>query len=133
MKHRQRRLRLASPDATLPLLKAASSRLGPGQALVALLDRNRRLVDLLWVAVEDEELPALARTLAIAPEHVRFVVVATSRPNVVPADKPEDEDRWEAMHIALAGSHVTLLDWFVLCGERWAWSVAEHAHTKAAW
>jgi hypothetical protein len=123
---------LASRDETLPLLKAASTRMDPGEVLVACLDRHRRLIELIPVAAGDDELPALAETLARAPKNVRAVVVATVRRNVAPAE-PEDEPRWEAMQAALARSHVTLLDWFVICGPRWAWSVAEHADTPAQW
>ena len=132
-RRRNRRISLATQTETLPLLKAASTRMAPGQVLVACLDERRRLIELLPVLADDESLPEIARTLADAPRNVRAVVLATMRPNVVPADKPEDEPRWEAMQAALAGSHVTLLDWFVICGERWAWSVAEHADTPAQW
>lgn len=130
---RDRRISLATPAQTLPLLKAMSTRMGPGEVLVACLDRHRRLVELLPVEAADEDLPGLARVLADAPARVRAVIVATARPNVVPADKPEDEGGWEQMQAALTESHVTLLDWFVVCGERWAWSVAEHAATPAQW
>jgi len=132
-RRRLRRISLASQAEALPLVKAASTRMQPGQVLVACLDRRRRLIELIPVAADDDELPALAEILARAPKDVRALVVVTLRPNVVPADRPEDEPRWEAMQTALAGSHVTLLDWFVICGERWAWSVAEHAHTPARW
>jgi hypothetical protein len=130
---RSRRISLASPAETMPLLKAAATRMGAGDVLVALLDDHRRLVELLPVASDDDELPELARVLAGAPAPVRAVIVATPRPNVVPADKPEDEPRWEEMQAAFADSPVTLLDWFVICGERWVWSVAEHAQTPAQW
>jgi hypothetical protein len=130
---RDRRLSFATVSETLPLLKAVSTRMGPGEVLVACLDRHRRLVELLPVAADDEDLLPIARQLAGAPDPVRAVVLVTPRPNVAPADKPEDEERWEAMQATLAGSAVTLLDWFVICGERWARSVAEHATTPAQW
>ena len=130
---RTRRITLSTLEETLPLLKAAGERMSPGQVLVACLDRRRRLVELIPVAMDEEDLPGLARVLAGAPPRVRAVVVVTPRHNTVPADKPDDEQRWEEMQAAFADSHVTLLDWFVLCGERWAWSVAEHAPTPAQW
>jgi len=133
-KHRRtRRISLASVAETMPLLKAAAARMGEGSALVALLDRHRRLIELIPVEATDEELPELARILAVAPDPVRAVVVATPRVQRVPADKPDDESRWEEMQAAFADSPVTLLDWFVLCGGRWAWSVAEFASTPAQW
>ena len=128
----QRRIRLADQTETMPLLKAAMTRMEPGQVLVACLDKRRRLIELIPVLAPDNELPAMAETLALAPKKVRGIVIATFRPNMVPADTPEDEPRWESMQAALADSHVTLLDWFVV-GERWAWSVAEHAATPAKW
>lgn len=61
---RQSRISLATPTKVLPLLKAASTRMVPGEVLVALLDRKRRLYELLPVEADDADLPGLARTPA---------------------------------------------------------------------
>jgi hypothetical protein len=44
---RNRRISFASQAETLPLLRAAATRMGPGEVLVALLDGHRRLVELV--------------------------------------------------------------------------------------
>ena len=124
---------ISRPSDATELAAAFARRDTEALLLLALLDDDHNLLELLPLAGTESELPRFFEELAAKPSAVSSVVLITKRPPVFPADRPDDELLWqELVAIAAAGS-ITLLDWIVIAGDRWAWSVAEFAPTQAAW
>lgn len=121
--------------ADLAELAAAWARRHPGDgAVTVLLDANHRVVALLPVDGGEDALPeAVRQILANDPAPVSALAIVVTRSGPPPFERPDDELRWEELQAACRRGRLRLLDFFVVGGGRFAFSVAEHAPTPAAW
>ncbi len=121
-------------DAVLAWVKLVSRRTRRGDAVFTFLDDDRRLVELFVVEDGAAMLPTLVEFMCSADEpEVSGLLLVTDRTGEIPADRPDDELRWQELVDLAAAGATTLFDWFVVGGGRWGFSLAEHAPTPAAW
>jgi hypothetical protein len=126
---------LRTRDDAMTFVALAAPRLRAGGGVLLFLDAERRVVELLAV---DEGLEPLLPDLLYAlcspdePEVANLLLI-TDRSDQVPADRPDDELTWLELSDLAASGATTLLDWFVVCRDLQAFSVAEHAPVGARW
>lgn len=127
-------IRVACAGELICLAAAWARRHPDDGALVVLLDANHRVVAL--VPADGGE-AGLAELVGRVCEHnlaqVSALALVVTRSGPPPYDRPDDELRWEELQATCRRHRVRLLDWLVVGGGRWTFSVAEHAPTPAAW
>jgi hypothetical protein len=139
---------LWSRQDAIGLVTMAAHRVVPGSAGFVLLDRDRRFRELLVLPDPErtgpgtgrlgperasENLPRLLDIICTPEGDPPTLLLLTDRSGETPLDRPGDELLWQELHAAAATRGTTLLDWFVLADQRWAFSVAEFAPTPAGW
>lgn len=129
----RKELSVTCPTDVYPLLKSIG-KCGPvGAVTIVFVDKKGRFFDMLTVADGDDHVvDIVTRLLPCLDRRIAAIVLASDRTGEAPADRPSDEERWCFIATAARFHSVTMLDWFVVWGDK-AFSVAEFATVPAGW
>lgn len=124
---------IRSAHDALVVVRSVGKTVPPGTNTIVFLDADGRFVTNWSVVDSDDGLEeVVAVTCQMAPVEATAAFLVSNRTGQEPADRPDDESRWQRLGEIAEDSGVDLLDWLVVWG-RAAFSLAEHAPVAAGW